>query len=95
MSWATQSETRKACKAHRCSWCGEFIEAGTTYVGWTWFDPAPETVRVHHECNEAISDLPSGDTWEPWHYERGCTCAKGECEPKVCYRYVAEEVPPQ
>lgn len=53
----TVTETHKARKRHRCSWCWEHIEVGATYRRYRWFGHGDaSTVRTHPECYQAILD---------------------------------------
>lgn len=81
--WYTDPRPVKARKPHLCSWCGEDIERGETYQGWTYGDPTPERVRMHEECREAFGDS-NNDEFTPHEHERGCVCESGCCEAVDC-----------
>jgi hypothetical protein len=39
---------------HECSWCGQPIAVGDSYVRWRWTDGIEAiTVKMHPECGEA------------------------------------------
>ena len=53
----TLTETHRARKRHRCSWCWQFIEPGDMYHKYRWFDGGDaSTVKSHPECYEAIEE---------------------------------------
>lgn len=79
MGTATEKETLKARKDHRCSWCGQKIDAGSTYHRWRWFgDDGPTVVKMHPECEdariEARNDDPDFEEWCEADNPRGCYC---------------------
>ena len=85
----TDPTTQRARKVHRCWWCAERIEVGSTYVKWTTLDGtsfrdtyAWLTVKCHPECDAAWGTLNSIDAEEVnfGDYARGCTCEHGRCE---------------
>ncbi len=45
-----------ARKAHRCTWCGQDIEAGQPYERWASYDDAAFQNKMHPECAEACGD---------------------------------------
>jgi predicted nucleic acid-binding Zn-ribbon protein len=57
----TDVETIKSArKPHRCSWCGERIEAGSSYFRWRCYDGGDaSTCRMHGECKAACES----DEW--------------------------------
>jgi predicted nucleic acid-binding Zn-ribbon protein len=51
------SETPMARKQHRCTWCGEHIEKGDTYVRVSGvFDGDLQTSKFHPECDDACTE---------------------------------------
>lgn len=51
------SQTLKARKAHTCTWCGEVIEPGTTYVcDRVVVEGEPSTNKLHPECDRALDE---------------------------------------
>ena len=68
-----------ARKPHRCSWCAEGIDAGTSYTRWRHFgDSGPTIVKMHPECVKANEDMRREDqTFDEWiegDNPRGCIC---------------------
>lgn len=52
---ATEAETHKARKAHRCEWCGQRIDEGTAYKRYRYYDGGEaSTVKMHPECYDAM-----------------------------------------
>lgn len=60
--------TPVASKAHRCTSCGETIEAGTKYVKWTTFDDGAFTNKMHQECHDAHAEAAREDGYGDWEY---------------------------
>lgn len=61
---------------HRCTSCGEAIQAGQEYVRWASFDGTAFTNKMHPECHAAHEESARhyGDSqWEytPYSYSRG------------------------
>jgi hypothetical protein len=86
MAEATDAVDVKARKPHRCWWCDERIEIGTTYKQWTCFgDGNVQRVQVHVECLKAWQSLHPHDAEEMTYgsFSRGCTCEHGRCECKL------------
>lgn len=74
----TEPETHKAQKRHRCSWCGETIEPGNTYLRYRFFDCGDAgTVKMHPECYEAMQEEAKQEggfmEWTPGEHERPST----------------------
>ena len=63
-------EIRKARKPHRCTYCGEAINAGDTYAYQTgnwdgrWFES-----KMHDECFEEMCDEGDGE-YTPYSNDR-------------------------
>lgn len=75
MSYALLSEIeRTACKAHRCIWCPEKINAGEKYLHEkSVYEGDMQDHKWHHECRKA-SELffkTEGPEWEPHEFQRG------------------------
>ncbi len=49
----TPSTTQVARKKHVCTWCGQMIQPGDSYVRWCTFDSASFTSKMHPECVDA------------------------------------------
>lgn len=72
---------KAARKAHRCNWCNEAIEVGTSYVRQRLVDGHEAwTYRSHPECDKAFASLDymEQETACGLSYTRGCTCEKGD-----------------
>jgi hypothetical protein len=87
MGHATDLETIKAAKsAHRCSWCAERIDIGTTYMRYRYFNGGDAgTVKLHPECNAVLDKTirEEGGDYEfaPGDNPRGCNCGHSQgCE---------------
>jgi hypothetical protein len=70
-------QTRTARKAHRCTWCGEPIDTGSTYVHQTGvYDNRWFSNKMHPECFE---DMCDGDgEWLPYSNERPRAAMSGD-----------------
>jgi hypothetical protein len=80
--------TKHTRVAHRCDWCGEWIQFGEPKASWRWKhdDESMTTVRVHQECYVASIQMDRRDLedgWTPGQFARGCCCEHGNCECKV------------
>lgn len=65
-------KTHTTKKNHRCSWCGEIIEAKTEYVDVVahWDDFT--CYKFHPECHTASYEFPEvADGWELYEFKRG------------------------
>ena len=65
-----------ACKAHKCIWCGEQIDRGTTYrrlIGK--FDGDFQSTAWHLDCSDVSDEVLeyADDSFEPYTYQRGST----------------------
>lgn len=47
---------KAARKAHRCTYCGELIEVGSTYHRWTTYDDSAHHSKMHPECVTACAE---------------------------------------
>jgi|688.fasta_scaffold2386605_1 hypothetical protein len=79
MGTASEPETIKAAKkAHQCSWCGERIEIGETYIRYRWFgDDGAGVVKEHPECFDAMNEMIDFEgeiEFQPGDCPRGCNC---------------------
>lgn len=63
---------RLARKPHTCIWCGEYIEAGTTYVHEISKYEAIQNHRWHLECEQASDHYPE-EEFAGHGYQRGST----------------------
>lgn len=54
--FCTPAETVKARKAHKCTYCGEWIKPGELYDTWKSVDDSWFTNKMHPECNEEVSE---------------------------------------
>ncbi len=68
------SPTKKviARKQHRCTNCGEAINAGETYMSWQSVDDGWFNNKMHPECLESLIDDADGGHFEyvPFSGER-------------------------
>lgn len=69
----TDISTPTARKTHRCTSCGESIEAGQKYAKWVSFDDSAFTNKMHPECLAAHQKDAGQDDWEysPYDHQRG------------------------
>ena len=79
MGTMTDIEVVKAAqKAHRCSWCAEKIDAGSSYSRWRYYgDDGPTVVKIHPECKAALDEVNNDPDFEEWcegDNPRGCNC---------------------
>lgn len=69
----------KARKSHRCGWCPERIEAGTSYFKLAGYNEDFWHCKVHPECKKAWENFPADrrdeldDGYLPHSYKRGTT----------------------
>lgn len=89
MPYPGEPTKRKARVEHACYWCGQPIEKGTHYIGWSNVSEGRwQNTKVHCECNDAWNEGMKRD----WSYygeevmaaeqKRGCLCSRwdeGEC----------------
>ena len=65
-----------ARKAHKCIWCGEQIDRGTTYRRQTGkFDGDFQSNAWHLDCLDVVDEVLeyADDSFEPYTYQRGST----------------------
>lgn len=65
--------TQKAKKEHRCSWCGQQIIVGESYLrSRVVFEGDPQTNKLHHECADAAAEdnREWGEGYMPYENER-------------------------
>jgi hypothetical protein len=63
--YCTPAKTVAAKKKHRCTNCGESIEAGTTYARWMSVDDGTAcTNKMHPECLQSLRYDNDGIFWE-------------------------------
>lgn len=79
MATATETETHKAAKPHRCEWCWTRILAGETYQRYRYYDGGDAgTVKMHPECYSAMQETAKQEggwtEWMPGDNPRGCNC---------------------
>jgi len=68
MGTQTETQTLRAAKPHRCSWCWQQINVGDTYKRYRFFDGGDTGVcKMHPECYDAMEDaaLEEGG-WFEW-----------------------------
>lgn len=46
----TKTETTRAIKPHRCTWCGQRIEKGERYFRWVSFGDSVFVNKMHAGC---------------------------------------------
>lgn len=71
--YCTDTETVRARKQHKCTSCGEKIEAGEQYKKWVSFDDGSAyTNKMHPECLAMHDEDSEGGTWEymPYSHDR-------------------------
>lgn len=52
----TPTQTLTARKDHRCTNCGQLIQAGDQYMRWVSFDDSAFTNKMHPECLDSLQD---------------------------------------
>lgn len=64
----TDTETHKAQKQHRCTWCWQFVESGDTYKRYRFYGgDGAGTVRMHPECHEVMQEEARAEGgWLEW-----------------------------
>ena len=81
MSECTAPRIVMAAKNHRCSWCPETIDKGSSHVVYTWFNNGAFKIRMHPECWDASKrwmDASGENEWTDNNNTRGCTCEAGD-----------------
>lgn len=67
--WCSDAKTMTAKVQHRCTSCGEIIEAGEQYKKWTSFDDGSAfTNKMHPECVAMHNADAEGGMWEYMPY---------------------------
>jgi hypothetical protein len=65
---------KKTRKPHRCDWCNEPIEVGSSCEYRVYIFDGFGTDYMHPECNEAMNkskDFPLDEGWLPGEFKRG------------------------
>lgn len=71
--WCSETKTVTAKVQHRCTSCGEPIEAGEQYKKWASFDDGSAFInKMHPECLSMHDEEAEGGMWEymPYSNER-------------------------
>ena len=65
---ATETETHKAKKRHRCDWCWQSVDAGETYKRYRYYAHGDAgTVKMHPECHDAMQvEANEEGGWFEW-----------------------------
>lgn len=68
MGTMSETETLKAAKAHRCTWCWQRIEPGELYRRYRWWNGGDAgTEKMHPECHDAMTDAAEEEGgWFEW-----------------------------
>lgn len=71
-----------AKKRHRCTWCGEWIEAGESYTKeFVKVGGDPSWNKLHPECDLALADLCASEggscEYTPYDNERPARTSNG------------------
>lgn len=86
-----------ARKQHKCSWCGDTIEIGTSYRSWVWSEDGDFTrIACHPECKVAWEELEQLDPlclFAGALFSRGCMCDHNNCtcDPAPTFALIAQE----
>jgi hypothetical protein len=98
---ATEIQTIKASKRrHVCTWCGEEITVGSSYLRWRGFgeDGNVGTIKMHPECEDAKERAFREGTIDEFftgEFPRGCDCQPvGPCCDPNCRRITRSTVAP-
>ena len=65
---ATEVETHRAARLHRCDWCWQEIEKGSEYRRYRfWHGRDAGTVKLHPECHGSMLEKASEEGgWFEW-----------------------------
>ena len=69
MAWASDIESHKARKQHRCDWCWQFINQSDQYKRYRFVNNGDAgTVRMHPECVDAMQEEAAQEEsgWFEW-----------------------------
>jgi ribosomal protein S27AE len=69
MSYYTPIQTLVARKEHRCTNCGESINAGDAYKRWSSVENVWFTSKMHPECLQWLLDDADGGEFEYTPYD--------------------------
>lgn len=83
MNTTSHEKIAAARKRHACTWCGEAINVGDSYVRYRWFyEGDAGTNRMHPECdgacNEAAREEGGFLEFTPGSFMRGCSCDRSD-----------------
>lgn len=59
--FCTPSKTVTARVLHKCTYCGESIEVGSTYLSWKSVDDSWFQNKMHHECADDQAEWGDGE----------------------------------
>ena len=84
MMYCTPEKKVTARKAHRCTYCGQAIEVGTTYLTWASVDGKWYSNKMHPECLDDAREWGHAGDFEytPFDNDRPTVTVTADTEAK-------------